>query len=94
MQQFDADIGIGIKKMLKKKFTNVTWTILSVLLILWMEVVDSVRHDVFGIHRFLEKRVSFKIETQRLIFSEIKNDVHLETARYRLHSHWTMSFRM
>lgn len=35
---------------------RLTGTVLGVLLILRMEVVNSVRHDVFRIHRFLCKR--------------------------------------
>ena len=42
-----------MKWLLKKLFADLTRTVLSVLLILWMKVVNGVRHYVTRVHSFL-----------------------------------------
>lgn len=49
---FEIDFGFSIF-IKKKKYSLLTRAVLSVLLILWMEIVNSIRHNVFWIHCFL-----------------------------------------
>lgn len=34
-----------------------TCTILCILLILWMEIMDGIGHNIFWIHRFLQNSI-------------------------------------
>lgn len=46
------------------KSLMLTGTVLSVLLILWMEIMNRVSHDVFWIHCFLKKKLFVTIAFQ------------------------------
>lgn len=63
-------------------FLNVTWAVLRVLLILWMEIVNGVSHDVLGVHCFLE-RSARSITRRRYWVSRS----YLQAAGNRLHGY-------
>lgn len=81
-----------------KRTSTITWAVLRILLILWMEIVDGIGHYVLGIHRLLrfveEKQAHTKqwvSECNLYIFNK-KGDIlcwmyYLQAARDRLHRH-------